>query len=273
MSQLKLFIESRHRVSGSSEDFAYQLPRGFDLPPSEAFLDDIAIPNVFYTITSRNNKLYLRELVSSFPVVVYSYRILTLDNGQYNAISLADEVTDKMNAGLANVIYKATYDTSTAKLSISTLAGEFAFFGEQALPGQWNTEQAANPISGDVNSANRVVGFYNMAVGTGVVGTALQAPDIVDLASHSRCLYIHSDLGLPEQSFGPRGDSGCVRKVLIDAPQNDLIIDRHTSTWGAINLDEQPLRSIRFSLRDDEGRLVDLQGHNWSFSLYISERV
>ena len=86
-------------------------------------------------------------------------------------------------------------------------------------------------------------------------------------------MYVHSDLGSPDASFGPQGESGIIRRVVVDAPQNGLAVDRHTTAHDSIEVSSQPLRSMRFSLRGSDGSLVDLHGHHWSFSLIFHEKL
>ena len=56
----KIFIESFFKKSGSDCDFKTELEETIATSDKAVcYIDDIVIPNVFKTIDSRNNKLYL----------------------------------------------------------------------------------------------------------------------------------------------------------------------------------------------------------------------
>ena len=91
----KLYIDSRFRTSGSAShsDFTFQLARSIELPPgTRAVVDSVQIPNVFQTVDFSGSKLYLSifEQAEIEPVD----RVVTLEAGHYNAITLANHVQD-----------------------------------------------------------------------------------------------------------------------------------------------------------------------------------
>ena len=61
----RIYIDSRHRTSGSGSDFTYDLPGGgVEVPDNTiGYVDSVLLPNVFTTIHSGNNRLYLAETV------------------------------------------------------------------------------------------------------------------------------------------------------------------------------------------------------------------
>ena len=58
------------------------------------YIDDIVIPNVFKTIESRNNKLYITVdfTALNLPHII---TIIILQDGYYNGFSFAEEITKK----------------------------------------------------------------------------------------------------------------------------------------------------------------------------------
>ena len=274
---MKIYVDSRHRVSGTNEDFVWQIPETVDIPDSWCYIDCVLIPNVFSSIRQGyNSKLYLKERVGSTD----HFRVIQIEPGQYNGITLATAVTAAMNAGsnlAATGAYSVTYDVTSSKLNIAsatTAGNQFTIFGEIALKsGQWNT-----PIDAvNIASANKVCGFNegqlvgtaNPTVGSQVV---LVGDGVIDVQRH-HCCYIHSDLGEPGSSWGCRGESDVIRRVVIDSMQNSLSIDRHSTSWDAVEVGNKALRSMSFRLCDDNGVTVDLRGHHWSFSLVFHEKL
>ena len=276
---MKFYIESRYRASGTNEDFVYQLPRGVEIPDSKAYIDCVLVPNTVYSVKAGvNDRLYVREALISSPggAEVVTYRIAVLPPGQYNGVTLASSVQSALNLNTTIPTYAVSFELELGKLKVSTNATNgsyFIIYGDAGFVGHWNV--IAPPslrISGEHKSANKVCGFQSLAELTGNANTPLIGSDLVDLQRH-HVMYVHSDLGSPDDSFGPKGESGIIRRVIVDAPQNGLAIDRHTTAHDCVEVASQPLRSMRFSLRGSDGSLVDLHGHHWSFSLIFHEKL
>ena len=271
---MKIYIESKRRVSGTNEDFVYQLSRGVDLPDSQAYVDCVLVPNVIYSVRAGfNDKLYVREDVISTPggTPVSTYRVVSITAGQYNGVTLAQQVQLALNSAttLGANSYTVTYEVEKAKLAIATTAPNASFFtiyGENDMPDLWNSSAPSNMLTIQPQSANKVCGFMTADYFTGSAASPATGPDVIDVQRH-HCMYIHSDIGNPDQTFGPRGETDIIRRVIVDAPQNGLAIDRHTTAHDFVDVPAQPLKSMRFSLRGSDGHIVDLHGHEWSFSL------
>ena len=88
----------------------------------KAFIDTILVPNTFYVIRAgENDRLHVRENTST-------YRICTIGEGQYNAITLKDAVLLALQTGKTITgNYTVTYDVPTNKLLIGTLDGTATF--------------------------------------------------------------------------------------------------------------------------------------------------
>ena len=86
----KLYVDSRDRVSGTAEEFEYQLATTISVAEeSIAVLDTVLIPNSWYTVSKgHNDRLYIREQTAGEG----TYRIATLAPGYYDVNSLATEI-------------------------------------------------------------------------------------------------------------------------------------------------------------------------------------
>ena len=95
----------------------------------KAFIDTILVPNTFYCIRAgENDRLHVRENAST-------YRICTIAEGQYNAITLKDALLLALQTGKTITgDYTVTYDVPTNKLVIRTLDGTAAF---HVYPAAW----------------------------------------------------------------------------------------------------------------------------------------
>ena len=281
---MKVYVDSRHRISGTNEDFVWQIPETVDIPDSWCYIDCVLVPNTFFSIRQNyNNKVYLKERVGTTD----HYIVLNIQPGQYNGVTLATALQTAMNAvtqmGASN--YTVVYDVDTAKIKITSSAAtgnQFTIFGEIALNGGlWNASGNSSPVDlNNTQSANKVFGFnegqlIGTAHATDAAPTAripLIGDSVIDVQRH-HCLYVHSDLGEPGSSWGCRGESSVIRRVVVDALQNGLAIDRHTTSWDAVEVGSKALRSMSFRLADDNGTTVDLQGHHWSFSLVFHDKL
>ena len=110
----KLYVDSRFRKdtggSNSDSEFTIELPHPIQVK-GKAFVDTVLIPNTFYVIrTGENAKFYVRENAST-------YRVCTIAQGQYNAVTLKDALLVALQTGKTiSGDYTVTYDIPTNKL-------------------------------------------------------------------------------------------------------------------------------------------------------------
>ena len=121
----KICIESYFKTSGSDCDFMVELDEIIQTDENTLiYIDDVVIPNVFKTVETRNNKLYI-----SIDVVTHLYnKIIELDTGYYNGFSFAQELTTKLkeytdyiHAMRDDLVFDitATYDLLTNSLTFN----------------------------------------------------------------------------------------------------------------------------------------------------------
>ena len=92
----KIYVDSRFKklTGGSTSDseFTIEIPHPIQVK-GKAFVDTILIPNSFYVIrANENDKIYLSENSTV-------YRIVTIAQGQYNAMTLKDAVLVALQTG------------------------------------------------------------------------------------------------------------------------------------------------------------------------------
>ena len=75
-----------------------------------AYCDVVLVPNMFYVIrANENDRLHVRENAST-------YRVCTMAEGQYNAMTLKDALLTALNTGRSmSGQYSVTYDVTTNK--------------------------------------------------------------------------------------------------------------------------------------------------------------
>ena len=276
---MKVYVDSRHRISGTTEDFVWQIPETVDIGDSEMYIDCVLIPNTFFSVLADvNDRIHFFDepvaVVGGAPTI--TPRRAILPPGQYNGISLALAVQTAMQSASGfNTQLTVTYDPTHAKLKVALAApndSQCRIFADGTFD-TWNTLQTFIPVDPlNTKSAGKVCGFLGAHTLVAATTIDVLGDSVVDVQRH-HCCYIHSDLPDPGSSWGCRGQSDVIRRVVIDAPQNSLAIDRHTTSWDVVEVSARSLRAMSFRLADDNGNTVNLQGHHWSFSLVFHDKL
>ena len=239
----KLYIDSRFRASGSHSDFTYQLAQSIEVPHGMvAIIDTVSVPNVFQTVDGTRNKLYL-EIYGANP------QVITLTTGQYNGVTLAAELQAQLNA-MGHGTYSVVYNSATGQLSI--LSNDVVYV---------RIRERGTERPDDALEAIGAMGGVDLADGHTVT-----LPHHVDIAG-TRVLYLCSSTFGHYSSLGPRGESDILRAIYIDASNGSYIVDRLANPFEFIQCEGQQLQSMRFTLRDGNGQIVDLRGRSISFSI------
>ena len=273
MTSFKIYVDSRFRqdVGGvnSDSDFAIELPRPINVS-GRAFIDTFICPNSFYTIRAgENDRLHVRENIST-------YRICTIQEGQYNAITLKDALLVAIQTGRSIPgDYVVTYDIPTNKLVISTLDATASFHiystaWLKANANTWNTASfgAGGPTIDAKNlmDVGSVVGFATGGILSGNITTTVTAPGVVNVLPYHQ-LFLRSNLGSGNDTFGADGSSDIIRRVTVQVGLNDMIVDQHTLPMDYVSSGSREISSLRFSLTDVFGKVVNTHSHPISFSI------
>ena len=280
---VKIYCDSRYRASGTNEDFIWQIPESIDIPESLAHIDVLLVPNVFWSVKANyNDKIRFLEdvvLVSGGSATIFACEA-TIAPGQYNGITLAEAVQTAMRAvtNLTPTTLNVVYDAFKAKLKISTtdLFSQINIYPDGLLTegsGNFNSAQGTFTIDPtNTQSAGKVCGFMGSNRISTSYGIDAFGDSVVDVQRH-HCCYVHSDLCALGSSYGPQGESDILRRVIIDAPQNGLAIDRFTSPNDTVEVNSKTLRAMSFRLAGADGKTVDLHGHHWSFSIVFQQKI
>jgi pyruvate/2-oxoglutarate dehydrogenase complex dihydrolipoamide acyltransferase (E2) component len=85
-------------------------------------------------------------------------------------------------------------------------------------------------------------------------------------------LYLCSSNFGHYSSLGPRGESDIRRAVYVDAANGSYIVSTLANPFEFIQCEGQQLQSLRFSLRDGNGQLVDMRGRSIAFSIIFLQK-
>ncbi len=120
----KIYVDSKHKVSGSNSDFRCQLKDSYLMPENAVFkICDVCIPHSWTTImTGINSKLYLylsdNSPIGSRPQEGY---IINLDERNYTGAELATHLQTQLNHAVASSVI--TNKTFTVAYNASTSIG------------------------------------------------------------------------------------------------------------------------------------------------------
>jgi hypothetical protein len=245
----KLYIDSRYRSNGSHSDFTFQLAQSIEVPAGMvAIIDTVSVPNVFQTIDSTRNKLYV-------DIFQHPPQVVTLTTGMYNGVTLATELQAQLNAmGIGT--YTVGYSSPTGQLNVLATGVGYATFSERSVLRPFDCLEVIGALDNKIVITD---------------GIQLTLPHHVDVAS-TRVLYLcSSNLG-HYSSLGPRGESDILRAIYVDASNGSYIVDRIANPFEFIQCEGQQLQSMRFSLRDGNGQLVDMRGRSIAFSIILLQK-
>jgi hypothetical protein len=238
------YVNSINRLSGDCGNFSYKL----SIPAGSTF-DSVCvlqadIPISYYLVPPLYNRFFLTE--TGFPATM-----VTVPVGNYNALSFATVVKNCLNQAspnrwIYNIQFPQSYTSvSTAKYTFSVVGtGSVSFTFSDALFEQFGFD------------ANSTVTFNTTIVSKNVV---LFVPET--------SLIIHSDIVND-------GDTDVLQVIFNN---NSLPFSTAVYQCPDPNQYSKPLRTnqsnvYQFSITDEHGRTVDLNGVNCVFSLLIFKR-
>jgi len=274
----KLYLDSRFRkdTGGAESDtqFSIELPHPIQVK-GKAFIDTCLVPNTFYVIRAgENDRLHVRENAST-------YRVCTIAQGQFNALTLKDAVQAALTAGKTITgQYSVTYDIPTNKLVIGTTDATATFHiystaWLKANASSWNTNGFAGggPTTdvGNLMSAGSVTGFATgAAILNGSAASTVTAPGVANCQPYHQ-LFLRSSLGNGYDAIGPDGSSDICRRIVCQVALNDIIVDQHGLPHDSVTIGSREISSLSFTLTDCFGKVVSTNGHHISFSIIFLE--
>ena len=71
-------------------------------------------------------------------------------------------------------------------------------------------------------------------------------------------------------TLGSFGERTIIKKVPVTASQGEIILDDTRSGNDVLNCAKQTFKRLEFTITDEKGNIIDLNGHDTSFSLIFS---
>jgi len=258
----KIFLDSRHRTSGTTEDFEFSLPESINFPGgTKVFVDEACIPATWYTIDYNNHHFYFVYMLSGVKTVSK----VTLTHRFYTATQLATEIQAAMGFPDGNnpvVSYLVNHNT----LHFS-MQNNFYIPSDEQLE-SWGREGVVN-VPLDHRSCNSILehelGPITPFVNLVLTNNTFETPGVDVNRFHS--IYIHSSLA-DNQSINSRGiRTNILKKVSVNVSHGEKVFGSLSNSYDWCDVSNTSARSLRFSLRDRDGGIISLQGHSWSLSI------
>lgn len=280
----KIFIESFFKKSGSDCDFKIELDETIETgEQSTIYIDDIVIPNVFKTVETRNNKLYVTVVV---PPIMSTYnRIIELDTGYYNGFSFSEELnkqlknfTDYIAEHRQDLIFNinAEYDLLTNTLSFKFLDKRHHNQNDNPDPIIITIHSNKNLISGsyqntpitvfNLQSINESIGNIETSI---ILNSANTNHDCVLNLSTLKSIYLFCSELSSNDTISNFQQNNIIKKIILNASQNEINITQAGNNVDYIHIGKRILKSLNFKLMDKFGSVLNLYGHSMSFSITI----
>ena len=268
----KIYIDTRQKTADSTShsDFSVDLPTTFLMPDDTGFyVEDICLPISWWTIEAGVNDMLFwgLQLVgttqiaptqSIIPAGIYTSEELGIAivkemNGQFGtAPRFASEYRKAQNAFVIKWLdsYIGTDQTKFFKIFTNS---EAVALGYDARFIKRSINEFIKNYTSDVvyvKSFPFVSGYLDM--------------------NPTRNAYL-SCTGLGNFStVSLTGDRNIIKKIPVNGNPGDIIYDQSQTGVDYLDCSRQTLSRISFQLKDNFGRILDLHGIHWSFSLVFS---
>jgi len=237
----RYYINSENRISGSSSDFIYRL-----VIPEGGYFDSVcvlsvSIPLSFYLIRSPYNTMILQEGMTS--------ALITVPEGNYSARSFITDFTLLLNAASPNGwIYSMSLDSKLAKYNYSVT-------GNSGIQPKFILSNHLGDQTG-----------FNLDSTNTFVDDTLISDNVLNFVS-TNCLYLHSNMVADKTS------------ILQEVFSNNTVPFSFI-TWSCPDVDlyskllvSNKDNSFSFTLTDEHGSVIDLNGQNIQFTLLLFKKV
>jgi hypothetical protein len=266
----KVYIDTRYKTvdSNSDSDFFIELPLAVNIPDKcICYIDDIVLPVSWTMIDNRNNKLYLGFKIGT----AIAEETVTIPSGNYNGITFgkASEITINTVLNPFSTRVDITYDNINNKISIlmtderETVEGELELI---IIP----DDEVASLFSihpSEILSVNGVL----MLKGASVIYPTIPKTFYLDMHT-TRNLYLTSSSLGSFNTISNFGLDSIIKKIPVRYNYNEMLFDGSEAGYDFLDISRSTLKRIDFKLLDSAGRVVNLNGNHFSFSLVFQEQ-
>ena len=249
----KIYIDSRFKSSDSASDsnFKVDLPVPITLPDNTVcYIDDISIPVSWYTIQSGiNNEFYFR-----LDDTIY---FALIPDGNYSLTTLNDTLVKEMNKNQNSFTAVPNVLNNTIGIKTSSTF-PFAILTDAQIRLITN-QQEIRSINSILNNTIQKSNTINSPYVSGYI-------NLLPL----RNVYLNSSNLGSFNSLNISGSRNTIKKIPINANFNEMIFYQAIIGIDYVDVSKQTLSRLEFSLTDVYGRVINLNGNHFSFSLIFA---
>lgn len=247
-------VNSANRTAGTNSSFEYELKLDKNNEYTHCCVLDVSIPKSYYLVVDGRNSFDIVERDTKTQAVI-STDTVTFDEGNYNLNSLMATLEAKFVGGLSE--YSASFPNTNTQVQTGKLT--------------FTRVNMVNDIEFEFkdDAFAQIFGFsrssVNQFTNNGGTGTLIST-SILDLQLEST-LFIHSDL------VDNINDSVLI-EVFSSSNANLSNISYHVADVEAHSkkITHSGSNSYKFSLRDEFGQLVPLNGISLLITLLVYEK-
>ena len=270
----KIYVDSRYKTSDSvsNSDFKFELKEQIDVPDNTVcYIDDISIPHSWYTVENYNNKLYIDHTNSDFTL---KSAVLTIPEGNYTATNLASKLQSVLQATFPNENYTCVYNTARGTITITSIMS-FRIFTDEQVVQLTNSIGVQFPGWVDHNDLPTTVDINNlMSMNEILRNSESKSPEetfetgFIDLLNVHN-IYMHCPNIGHYNCIGVRGENSIIKKIPVSSSFGYLILDSVVAPHDKIDVSRQSIKTMRFTLKNVHGNVINLHGAHVSWSLIL----
>jgi hypothetical protein len=250
-------VDSRIKDSGSIENFSYTIAiDGIDEEYTQCAVTSCTIPKSYYDLAT-DSPLRVNEDGST--------RVINIPKGNYSVNSIQNVLLKLLNAPALLDPNKPIYQMSYPDCRLDNDIGKFT----------WTVNKDTGflitwEIIGD-NRLHDILGFDKDITGTTIIyfsNGELISENRINL-EHTKYIVVKSDM-VHNEGAKDR-DTAILCRIPIDDTDKTVIHYRLLELEDELKSLVNPNNNkYSFSLYDDDNRLLDLNGNNWSMTIFFS---
>lgn len=276
------FINSHKRLSGTHSDFTYRI----DLPPGNKFDSvcalQVACPKSFYSIAEGSNTFRVNETNSNLVTRTY---VVTINPGNYTRRGFQTYMASALTANSAEDGYALEYTIAVPNIATGADNGKYTFEVADVSPLKAAGAAVNSEISfefDDQTSPAQQLGFdpdstisFDLDVDvTGFGSASLWSTNVCNLQAEST-IMIRSNIcanGLGAMD----GHESVLQEIFSNSVDYSTMVFQ-VGMAGGIDACRRDLRdrnsnTFSFSVTDEDGQPLNLNGQNLCLSLLVWSR-
>ena len=242
VSSKNLTNQQGHNFTISYNNFVIPYEKNYEIA-----LVQYSMPYSWHNISSKYNNNILTYTTNNGS----SYQTLTISNGNFSVEELQDYISAQL--GNNSIFFQANFNTGRVEL---------------VLDPNFGVDFSA------ANSFRTILGFNSSIVLNSTASpTTNSATNNADINRGIEAISIHTDLVDPKNSLlNDKFSSSCFSFVPKTAPNTILAENISNPIYVGVSIHGQ-VNNISFSIRDNLGNLVDLEGESVTLTFHIREHL